>query len=91
METGKVEFNSDYVDGDTNTTDMDGYKYFLVVKENGAMHCSCGRELLRLDDGSYRCKGGYPTYRPDQGEMIKDKNGEIWLKVLPHVNEDQSI
>lgn len=95
--SGEVKFESQEAQGMSFRTGTEraagvnedrAYEYFLVV-DGEAMHCSCGRELNKLVDGTYKCSGGFPIYRPDNGEVMKDKNGDIWLKVLPHVSENQ--
>lgn len=70
-------------DEDKTTTEQ-GDRYFLVQDENGHLTCSCGRALIKLDEYTYRCSGGYPTYRPEDDTVIKDKDGNIQLKELPH-------
>jgi len=61
-----------------------GGEYYPVVYSNGAMHCSCGNELIKHDDGSYKCAAGYPIYRFEDGDVIKDKFGNLSARVIPH-------
>lgn len=65
---------------DPAASDGDDGGYYLCEDENGVMRCSCGRELIQLDDDTYKCPGGYPIYRFDEGDVIKDKFGNLYLK-----------
>lgn len=58
--------------------------YFLVQHENGKLTCSCGGELIKLDEYSYKCSGGYPIFRPEDGDIIQDKFGNKYLRMKPH-------
>lgn len=62
--------------------------YFLVQREDGQLRCSCGGELIKLDEHSYKCSGGYPIFRPGDGEIIQDKFGNIYLKMKPHPKKE---
>lgn len=59
-----------------------GYK--LVSYEDGRVTCSCGRELIQVDEDTYRCAGGYPYYRFSEDEVMKDKFGNLFLKLKQH-------
>jgi len=63
---------------------MQDQEYFLVQREDGQLRCSCGGELIKLDEYSYRCSGGYPIFRPDDGDIIQDKFGNKYLRMKPH-------
>lgn len=63
------------------------YEYFLVMRDDGHMHCSCGRLLVKLEDHTYKCGGGYPIYRPSDGEVQIDKFGNLMIKVKPHPSD----
>lgn len=60
-----------------------GSGYTLIQNSEGALTCSCGRELIQQDENTYKCSGGYPKYHFDQGDIIKDKFGNILLKEKP--------
>jgi hypothetical protein len=70
-------------------TTGDAGGYFLSIRPNGTMQCSCGRDLVALENGYYKCSAGWPMYAPDKGEVIKDKFGNILLKVQPHAAATQ--
>ena len=65
-----------------NVQDLD--RQWYPVSVDGKYHCSCGRELIKLDDETYQCAYGYPMYRLGDDEVRKDKFGQIWLKGKPH-------
>lgn len=91
---GEVKFSDLQKDGKgsyDNTVNAErGFhgEYFLVVEKNGAMHCSCGLPLERKAHGEYACSAGWPIYRPGSGEVLKDKFGNLMLKIMPHANAD---
>ena len=64
--------------------DRDGY--YLVQDSDGVMKCSCGRQLEKMDDETYRCSGGYPIYRFSEGSVIVDKFGNLMIKEVDHSN-----
>ena len=51
---------------------------------DGKMRCSCGRELVKVDDNTYKCSYGYPLYRMDMGDIIKDKFGNLLFRGKSH-------
>ena len=56
-----------------------------VVDPDGKLRCSCGRELVKMDDTTYRCSAGYPVYRFEDGTFIIDKFGNLLIKTeMPH-------
>ena len=57
---------------------------YYAVEEDGVLRCSCGSELIQLDEDSYRCAGGYPTYRFSEGSIILDKFGNLMIKKGDH-------
>ncbi len=57
---------------------------YYPVEEDGVMKCSCGRELIKLDEETYQCSGGYPIYRFDEGTIIIDKFGNLCIKKIKH-------
>ena len=59
-------------------------QWYSVLHSNGKMRCSCGRQLVKIDDKTYKCEYGYPMYRFDEGEVMKDKFGNLLLKRLSH-------
>lgn len=61
--------------------------YFAVENEDGLLRCSCGRELIKMDEETYKCPGGYPVYRFAKGEVIIDRNGNMMFKSIPHGND----
>lgn len=58
--------------------------YVPVKCEDGVIRCSCGRELVKLDESTYRCAAGGPMYRFDAGGIIKDKFGNLFMKAKAH-------
>jgi hypothetical protein len=58
--------------------------WHLVQTADGKLQCSCGRELVKMDEHTYRCSAGFPSYRIDQGDILKGKNGELFLRPKPH-------
>lgn len=63
--------------------------YYLVQRSDGQLRCSCGAELIKNDDQSYVCTGGYPIYRPQDGDIIKDKWGNVYFRQKPHGDENK--
>jgi len=59
-------------------------QYFMVENDDGVLKCSCGRNLVAMDDNTFMCTGGFPTYSLADGEVILDKFGNIMLKNKPH-------
>lgn len=57
--------------------------YVPVLKnpKTGAMVCCCGYELIKEDEMLWRCTGGSHVYDLAQGDMIKDKDGNMSLRV----------
>lgn len=55
-------------------------EYFTVEGEDGVMRCSCGRQLIKMDETTYMCSGGYPVYRFEDGSVIIDKFGNLMFK-----------
>ena len=66
--------------------DHDGY---YLVEEDGVLKCSCGRELEKMDEDTWRCSGGYPVYRFSEGSIILDKFGNLMLKKIPHGKNEE--
>ena len=63
--------------------------YFTVEDEMGVLRCSCGRELIKMDEETYECPGGYPQYRFKNGEVVIDKFGNLMMKNKPHGKEEK--
>lgn len=70
-------------------TEHEDTGYFMVQRQDGALRCSCGRELIKHDENSLKCSAGYPIYRPQDGDMVKDKFGEISLRMKPHKEDEK--
>ena len=64
--------------------EIDADTYYSVENEDGTLRCSCGRELEKLDESTYRCSGGYPTYRFDDDSVFIDKFGNLMAKKIEH-------
>ena len=76
-------------DDDRNRINLiDADRFWLVEYEDGQLRCSCGRSLIKLDENTFKCTGGYPTYSLADGEVMLDKFGNIMLKNKPHKKED---
>lgn len=67
----------------TNNNNGEG-AYWPVQHEGGRITCSCGRELEQVDETTYRCSAGWPYYRMEDGDIIKDKFGNLLLKGKEH-------
>ncbi len=78
---GEIDFDK-LKSRDQIMTDAAGYH--LVQHANGVMHCSCGRLLIKVDEDTYRCEGGYPEWRLDKNEVFKDKYGNLYLRHKVH-------
>lgn len=66
-------------------TDREDNQYYPVMNpETGMMTCSCGNELVKLEEGMYRCGAGWPMYRIEEGDVIKDKWGNLLLRIKEH-------
>lgn len=59
-------------------------EYYPVESPDGKIRCSCGRELIRIDEDTFQCPGGYPTYRLSGEDIIKDKFGGLSMRSKPH-------
>lgn len=59
-------------------------QYVPVRHRDGRITCSCGRELVKLDETTYQCAGGWPMYRMDAGDIIKTKDGQLLMRELAH-------
>lgn len=57
---------------------------YFAVEEDGVLRCSCGRELIKKDDVTYECPGGFPIYRFDDGTVMIDKFGNLVIKHIEH-------
>lgn len=68
---------------DTSTREGNG-GYVPVRHKDGNITCSCGRELVKLDESTYRCAAGWPMYRLDEGDIMKDKNGDLLMRQMEH-------
>ena len=58
--------------------------WFLVVEKNGTLRCSCGSELIKMDEDTYVCGAGYPVYRISGEEVVIDKFGNLYMRAKPH-------
>ena len=63
--------------------------YWTVVDPDGTLRCSCGRELIKMDENTYKCPGGYPIYRFGDGSIFIDKWGNLMLKTSDHGGEQE--
>ena len=61
--------------------------YWAVVDADGNMRCSCGSELIKLDEHTYKCAGGWPIYRFEDGSVFIDKFGSLMIKTSDHDGE----
>jgi hypothetical protein len=68
--------------GTNSFTNSNGGTYWLVIEKDGTLKCSCGRELVKLDENLFVCTGGYPTYRISPDEVVVDKWGNLCLKAF---------
>jgi len=69
----------------------DAEQYHLVELKDGTLHCSCGSILIQMDETTYRCEGGYPTYSLANGEVMYDKFGNLMLKTKPHAESNTDV
>lgn len=63
--------------------------YWCVSDDTGKLRCSCGGELIKMDEYTYRCIHGYPIYTIDNATLFIDKFGNIRLKNIPHGDEEE--
>ncbi len=57
---------------------------YWAVEQDGVLTCSCGRELEKMDEFTYKCSGGYPVYRFQTGAVFIDKWGNLMIKKIDH-------
>ena len=77
----EVEFEKS---DDVKDFEYEADEYFLQEGEDGILRCSCGRELIQLDAETWKCPGGYPTYRINDGSVMIDKFGRLMFKHEDH-------
>lgn len=66
-------------------SDRDKSRQYVPIRhKNGKVTCSCGRELVKLDERTYRCAAGWPMYRFDDGDIIKTKDGQLLMRQKDH-------
>ncbi len=63
-------------------------EYWAVLAPDGTLRCSCGRELEKMDEHTYKCPGGYPIYRFEDGTIFIDKFGNLMIKTTDHDGEE---
>jgi len=61
-----------------------GEDEYFAVEEDGVLKCSCGQALVKLDEFTYKCPGGYPVYRFQEGSVFIDKWGNLMMKKIDH-------
>jgi len=52
----------------------------LVAQQDGQLRCCCGYELIKQDENTYRCTGGNHVYALDEGDITRDKFGNVFLR-----------
>ena len=62
---------------------------YFVVERDGVLTCSCGRALVKMDDQTYKCPGGYPVYRFQDGSVFIDKWGNLMMKKIDHGGQNK--
>jgi hypothetical protein len=63
-------------------------QWHAVFRGDGKIgYCSCGRGLEKIDDMTYRCESGFPVYSLREGNVFKDKYGNLYIAAIPHDNE----
>ncbi len=63
-------------------------KWHAVFRGDGTIgYCSCGRPLEKIDDMTYRCSSGFPVYSLREGNVFKDKYGNLYIAAIPHNDE----
>ena len=67
-------------------------EYHVVISPNGTMRCSCGEELIKMDEHTYRCgsSAGWPIYRFEDGTIFIDKFGNLMLKAIDHGRDKEN-
>lgn len=65
--------------------------YYLVQQEDGQLRCSCGRSLIKADENTWKCSGGYPLFRPKDGDIKQDKFGNTYFKMKPHRKKSDKV
>ena len=67
-------------------------KWHAVFRGDGTIgYCSCGRPLEKIDDSTYRCSSGFPVYSLREGNVFKDKYGNLYVAVMPHSEEEAKL
>jgi hypothetical protein len=67
-----------------NTTPSDddhGNKTYNPIRPDGTWVCCCGYELIKDDDNLYRCTGGSHRYEIREGDVTRDKFGNVEFKL----------
>ena len=59
-------------------------RYELVEDKDGILRCSCGREMIKSDEETYTCSGGFPSWRVSDDDLFIDKFGNVQLKHKEH-------
>ena len=63
-------------------------QWHAVFRGDGKIgYCSCGRPLEKIDEMTYRCSSGFPVYSLREGNVFKDKYGNLYIAALPHDSE----
>ncbi len=62
---------------------------YFAVEQDGVLKCSCGEQLVKLDDLTYKCPGGYPVYRFQDGSVFIDKWGNLMMKKIDHGGQNK--
>jgi len=71
-----------------NKEQKDGDGFYMMQTKDGVLQCSCGCSLIKEDEHTLRCPGGNVLYRPQDGDVVKNKWGDIMLKLKSHGKED---
>ena len=57
---------------------------WFAVASGGHLKCSCGRPLIKISKGRYRCSYGCPQYDIDEGDIVSDKFGNTHFRTKSH-------
>ncbi len=59
---------------------------YYCMEENGVLKCSCGKELIKIDEETWGCASGSIRYKLEDGDIVTDKFGNIMLRHKEHDN-----
>lgn len=58
----------------------DSENQYISRNSDGSYSCPCNYVIVKIDENTWQCEGGGHKYQMDEGELIKNKNGEMMIK-----------